>query len=70
MINCIMPTGGGGTSGEDEGMKDLKPMLLTNNQRKMHGLAMRRKKNHKKRFYTRYEADEAVTAFLEYCNQE
>lgn len=51
-------------------MKDLKPMLLTNNQRKMHGLPMRRKKNHKKRFYTRCEADEAVTAFLEYCNQE
>lgn len=51
-------------------MKDLKPMLLTNNQRKMRGLPMWRKKNRKKRFYTRCEADEAVTAFLDYCNQE
>lgn len=58
-----MPTGGGGTSGKDEGMKDLKPMLLTNNQRKMHGLPMWRKKNRKKRFYTRCEADEENLQF-------
>lgn len=70
MINCIMPTGGGGTSGEDENMKDLKPMLLTNNQRKMYGLPLWRKKNRKKRIYTRCEADETITAFIDYCNQE
>lgn len=45
-------------------MKDLKPMLLTNNQRKMHGLPMWRKKNRKKRICTRCEADEAITAFI------
>ena len=55
-----MPTGGGGTSGKDEGMKDLKPMLLTNNQRKMYGLPLWRKKNRKKRIYTRCEADETM----------
>lgn len=70
MINCIVPTGGGGTSGKDEGMKDLKPMLLTNNQRKMYGLPLRRKKNRKKRIYTRCEADETITAFIDYFNQE
>ena len=51
-------------------MKDLKPMLLTNNQRKMHGLPLWRKKNRKKRIYTRCEADETITAFIDYCNQE
>lgn len=45
-------------------------MLLTNNQRKMHGVPMWRKKNKKKRYYTRCEADETITAFLEYCNRE
>ena len=47
-------------------MKDLKPMLLTNNQRKMYGLPLRRKKNRKKRIYTRCEADETITAFIDY----
>lgn len=28
------------------------------------------KEEPQKRFYTRCEADEAVTAFLDYCNQE
>ncbi|MFR2881295.1 MAG: hypothetical protein ACLTC8_10345 [Lachnospiraceae bacterium] len=51
-------------------MGNMKPMLLTNNQRKMHGLPLWRKKNHKKRFYTRREADETITAFIDYCNQE
>lgn len=48
----------------------MKPMLLTNNQRKMHGLTLWRKKNRKKRLYTRCEADETITAFIDYCNQE
>ena len=46
------------------------PMLLYNNQRKMNGKPMWRKKNRKKRIYTRNEADETITAFLEYCNQK
>lgn len=47
----------------------MKPMLITNNQRKMHGLPLWRKKNSKKRVHTRCKADEAITAFIEYCNQ-
>lgn len=46
------------------------PMLLTNNQRKLHGLPLWRKKNSKKRSYTRCEADETIAAFIDYCNQE
>lgn len=46
------------------------PMLLYNNQRKMCGKPMWRKKNRKKRIYTRNESDETITAFLEYCNQK
>jgi hypothetical protein len=65
-----VPTGGGKTSGDGESMKNMKPMLLTNNQRKMHGLPLWRKKNRKKRLYTRCEADETITAFIDYCNQE
>lgn len=47
-----------------------KPMLLANNQRKMHGLPLWRKKNCKKRCYTRCKADETIIAFIEYCNQK
>ena len=65
-----MPTGGGKTSGDGESMKNMKPMLLTNNQRKMHGLPLWRKKNCKKRSDTRFEADETIRAFIDYCNQE
>ena len=46
------------------------PMLFYNNQRKMYGKPMWRKKNRKKRIYTRNEADKTITAFLEYCNQK
>lgn len=70
MIDYIVPTGGGKTSGDGESMGNMKPMLLTNNQRKMHGLPLWRKKNRKKRLYTRCEADETITAFIDYCNQE
>lgn len=61
--------------GVEEGRKmekkkiQLRPMLLTNNQRKMHGLPMRRKRDKRKRFYTRCEADETIKAFVEWCNQ-
>ena len=46
------------------------PMLLYNNQRKMYGKPMWRKKNYKKRICTRNPADETITAFLEYCDQK
>lgn len=45
-------------------------MLLTNNQRKMHGLPLWRKKNKKKRYYTRCEVSETIDAFLDYCYQK
>lgn len=42
-------------------------MFFTNNQRKMHGMPLWRKKNKRKRYFTRCEADETIEAFLEYC---
>lgn len=39
----------------------------TNNARKMHGLALWRKKDKRKRFYTRNKAEEAIEALLYYC---
>ena len=48
----------------------MKPMLATNNQRKMHKLPLWRKKNGKKRFYTRSKSDETIEAFIDYCNQK
>ena len=45
-------------------------MLLYNNQRKMNGKPMWRKKNRKKRICTRNGADETITAFCEYCDQK
>ena len=48
---------------------EFTKMLLTNNDRKMHGLPLHRKKNKRKRCYTRCEAIETIDAFLDYCNQ-
>lgn len=45
-------------------------MLLSNNSRKMVGLPLHRKKDKKKRFFTRCEADETINAFLDYCERE
>lgn len=42
-------------------------MYLSNNSRKLAGLPMHRKKNAKKRFYTRCEGMEIIAAFLQYC---
>lgn len=42
-------------------------MYLSNNSRKLAGLPMHRKKNAKKRFYTRCEGMETIDAFLRYC---
>jgi hypothetical protein len=44
------------------------PMLLTNNQRKMHGLPLHKKAGKGKRCKTRCEVMETVGAFLDYCN--
>ena len=44
-------------------------MYFTNNERKMVGLPMYRKKNRKRRFYTRCEATETISEFIEYCNR-
>ena len=41
-------------------------MLLSNNQRKMHGLPLWRKKNKRKRYLTRCEVIETIGAFLDY----
>ena len=43
-------------------------ILLSNNQRKMHGLPLWRKKDKRKRYFTRCEALETIGAFLDYCN--
>lgn len=45
-------------------------MLLSNNSRKIAGLSLYRKKDKRKRFFTRCESDETVKAFLDYCNQD
>ena len=46
----------------------MAKILLYNNTRKLAGKPLRRKKNKKKRYYTRCKADEAVDALLEYWN--
>ena len=43
-------------------------MLFTNNSRKLAGRPLHRKKNKRRRCYTRNEADETIGAFLDYCN--
>lgn len=43
-------------------------MLLYNNCRKYAGLPLHRKKNKRKRSFTRCEADETIIAFINYCN--
>ena len=42
-------------------------MLFTNNSRKLAGRPLHRKKNKKRRWYTRNKADETIDAFLDYC---
>lgn len=44
-------------------------MLLRNNERKMAGLPLRRKKSKGRRYLTRCEAEETIDAFLEYCDR-
>lgn len=52
------------------GVTDMDIMFFANNKRKMHGLPLWRKKNRRKRCFTRCEADETISAFLEYCNRK
>lgn len=46
----------------------MEKMLFTNNSRKIRRVPMRRKKDKRKRVYTRKRADEDIAAFLDYCN--
>ena len=45
-------------------------MLLRNNERKMSGLPLHRKKSKGRRYLTRCEAEETICAFLDYCNRD
>lgn len=44
-------------------------ILFTNNSRKLAGLPLRRKKNEKKRNFTRFECDEALDALFDFWNR-
>lgn len=45
-------------------------MLLRNNERKMAGLPLHRKKSNGRRYRTRCEPIETIHAFLEYCDRD
>lgn len=45
-------------------------MLLRNNERKMAGLPLHRKKSKERRYRTRCEAIETINAFLDYCDRD
>lgn len=59
----------GNVRGEKKMNTNMRPMLLSNNQRKMHGLPLHRKKNKGKRYLTRCEGIETIRAFVDYCDQ-
>lgn len=46
----------------------MERIFFTNNSRKMAGIPLRRKKDKRKRLYTRNRADEDITAFIDYCD--
>lgn len=50
-----------------ENYMEVNTYYGTNNARKTHGLPLWRKKDKRKRFYTRNEAEEALEAFWYYC---
>lgn len=52
-------------------MKRIKPgeMYLYNNQRKRDGLPLHRKRDKRKRRFTRLECIESINAFLSYCDE-
>lgn len=45
-------------------------MLLRNNERKMFGLPLHRKKSKGRRYRTRCEVIETINAFLDYCDRD
>lgn len=49
-------------------MGDVEKILYTNNARKRAGVPLRRKKDKRKRAYTRNRADEDIEAFLDWVN--
>ena len=54
-------------------MKAKKPTgrpFFSNNDRRRAGLPTRRKSNRNKRYFTRCEASEAISAFLDFCDGE
>lgn len=57
------------TNGKIElGVDGSAKILFTNNSRKLAGLPLRRKKNGKKRSYTRFECDEVLDALFDFWN--
>ena len=44
----------------------MEKMLFTNNSRKMLGISLRRKKDKRKRVYTRKRAEEDIEALVDY----
>lgn len=44
----------------------MEKMLFTNNSRKMLGISLRRKKDKRKRVYTRNRAEEDIEALVDY----
>ena len=44
----------------------MERMFFTNNSRKMFGIPLRRKKDKRKRIYTRNRAEEELGAFVDY----
>lgn len=49
-------------------VEEIKAPLFTNNARKMAGRPLRRKKDKRKRFYTRHVADEDFSAWYEWIS--
>lgn len=47
----------------------MAKILYTNNSRKMAGASLRRKKDKRKRVYTRNRADEDIQALLDWWNR-
>lgn len=45
-------------------------ILLRNNERKMCGFPLHRKKSKGRRYLTRCEAEETIDAFFNYCNRD
>lgn len=57
---------------EEINMKKHKTdkILLRNNERKMCGFPLHRKKSKGRRYLTRCEVKETIDAFLDYCNRD